>query len=448
LLSSVTQPTCSDANGSFTITNYDVANTYVVTPSIGVTIVGDTVTAPEGTYTVTATLGTCTSADSASAVIDAQPATPVVPLLSSVTQPTCSEANGSFTITNYDVANTYVVTPSTGVTIVGDTVTAPEGTYTVTSGNGTCTSVSSIAIVVNSQPVVPSATVLAITQPDCTDLTGTIEVTSPLGIDLEYSIDGIAYQSNPLFVGVASGSYAVFVRNSSDTTCTSTGTNAFINLWANADCDGDGNPNGTDPHPLVATALDNEFEAAVRDTTTFDIIDNDDFLVGNISISTIGGTAQGSISYNTSTGEISYTPLDSEVGTTVTIEYLVCNTLTGVCDNAIITITVLNYSFEPLVHNAFSPNSGDVINDRFVIEGIEFYQNNTVEIYNRWGVLVYEVTGYDNKDKSFKGVSEGRVTISRGSDLPDGTYYYILRYVDLNGVPREKASYLYVNRER
>jgi hypothetical protein len=33
------------------------------------------------------------------------------------------------------------------------------------------------------------------------------------------------------------------------------------------------------------------------------------------------------------------------------------------------------------------------------------YPENTVEIYNRWGVLVFETTGYNNVTNAFNGIS-------------------------------------------
>ena len=42
---------------------------------------------------------------------------------------------------------------------------------------------------------------------------GTIEVTSPLNNEYEYSIDGVNFQSSPLFTGVMEGDYTVTVRN-------------------------------------------------------------------------------------------------------------------------------------------------------------------------------------------------------------------------------------------
>lgn len=69
------QPTCSVATGSFVITNYNSEYTYTISPSAGVTRSGNTVTVPSGTYSVTATLGDCTSDASNYLTINAQPST-------------------------------------------------------------------------------------------------------------------------------------------------------------------------------------------------------------------------------------------------------------------------------------------------------------------------------------------------------------------------------------
>ncbi|WP_035672729.1 gliding motility-associated C-terminal domain-containing protein [Flavobacterium sp. 83] len=105
-----------------------------------------------------------------------------------------------------------------------------------------------------------------------------------------------------------------------------------------------------------------------------------------------------------------------------------------------------------VVHNAFSPN-GDGINEVFVIDNIDdtnCYPDNTVEIYNRWGVLVFDTQGYNNTTKAFKGFSEGRSTISQSSGLPSGTYFYILNYTSTDGNGKiqtnKKDGYLYLTK--
>ncbi len=67
------------------------------------------------------------------------------------------------------------------------------------------------------------------------------------------------------------------------------------------------------------------------------------------------------------------------------------------------------------VPNAFSPNK-DGINDIWEIQYLESYPGCTVEVYNRFGQLVFQSTGYDRPwDGTYKGTA-----------LPVGTYYWII----------------------
>jgi gliding motility-associated-like protein len=95
------------------------------------------------------------------------------------------------------------------------------------------------------------------------------------------------------------------------------------------------------------------------------------------------------------------------------------------------------------IYNSISPN-GDGVNDELIIRNIDFYPNNTLEIYNRWGVLVYQADGYGQKDVLFKGLSDGRTTMNRNEELPEGTYFYTLMYVNSKGIQRQKAGYLFI----
>ncbi|MBL0735617.1 gliding motility-associated C-terminal domain-containing protein [Flavobacterium sp. GN10] len=97
------------------------------------------------------------------------------------------------------------------------------------------------------------------------------------------------------------------------------------------------------------------------------------------------------------------------------------------------------------VMNAFSPN-GDDKNARFYIRGIECYPDNTVEIYNRWGVLVFNIDQYNNNDRVFVGYSNGRSTIKQTDGLPVGTYFYILKYKDSAQKSHQESGYLYLNK--
>src|SRR5690606_22911518 len=97
------------------------------------------------------------------------------------------------------------------------------------------------------------------------------------------------------------------------------------------------------------------------------------------------------------------------------------------------------------VHNALSPNN-DGMNDFLNIKGIECYPDNTVQIYNRWGVLVFELDGYESGAKVFQGFSDGRTTINRKEALPSGTYIYVLHINDSAETTITKKGYLNINR--
>jgi hypothetical protein len=141
-----TAATCSAA-GSATVSNYIASLTYTFTPSGPTVTTGGVITgATAGTaYTITAGNGSCTSAASASFTNAAQLVTPAVPTVTT-TAATCSAA-GTTTVSNYNAALTYTITPSGPTVTTGGLITgATAGTaYTVTAGNGSCTSAASVS---------------------------------------------------------------------------------------------------------------------------------------------------------------------------------------------------------------------------------------------------------------------------------------------------------------
>ncbi|MCF8716152.1 tandem-95 repeat protein [Joostella atrarenae] len=95
------------------------------------------------------------------------------------------------------------------------------------------------------------------------------------------------------------------------------------------------------------------------------------------------------------------------------------------------------------VHQLITAN-GDGRNDELKIYGIEDYPDNTVKIFNRWGVLVYETEGYGQSSNTFRGYSEGRVTVGQRNKLPVGTYYYTIEYIK-EETRKSMAGYIYLN---
>lgn len=96
--------------------------------------------------------------------------------------------------------------------------------------------------------------------------------------------------------------------------------------------------------------------------------------------------------------------------------------------NSVVDTFTIGISYEGdckiKIYSGFSPN-GDGVNDNWIIDGIEYYPNNSVFIFNRWGDKLWETTGYNNQDKVWNGYSQ--IT---GELLVNGTYYYIVNVED------------------
>lgn len=98
------------------------------------------------------------------------------------------------------------------------------------------------------------------------------------------------------------------------------------------------------------------------------------------------------------------------------------------------------------IFTGITPN-GDGINDFFRIRGIESFPDNSLKIYNRWGVLVYEADQYGEGNNLFSGTSFGRATVAEDRELPTGTYFYILTFSSDNPGKENYSGYLYINRD-
>ena len=108
---------------------------------------------------------------------------------------------------------------------------------------------------------------------------------------------------------------------------------------------------------------------------------------------------------------------------------------------------IISESSELIITNlvtpsAFSPDA-DGINDLWTIRGglNENYPNNKIVIFNRWGIKVYESKGYQN---DWDGTYNNNMSTTSSSNLPVGTYFYVL---DLNGDGSDvRKGYVYITR--
>jgi len=189
---------------------------------------------------------------------------------------------------------------------------------------------------------------------------------------------------------------------------------------------------------VVPIAADDRVETARNTPVTINVLANDTpngATTPNVVTAPLNGTA-----VVNPDGTIEYTPNTGFVGSDRLV-YTLCNA--GGCATATVNIEVTN---KLIVYNGISVNGSDK-NNHFHIAGIEAYPDNTVRIYNRWGVKVWETQSYDNVRNVFKGISNGRVTVEAADKLPQGTYYYIIEYVDENNQKQTMVGWLYLKKD-
>lgn len=99
-----------------------------------------------------------------------------------------------------------------------------------------------------------------------------------------------------------------------------------------------------------------------------------------------------------------------------TTYYLTVTSPAGCISTDSVIVTVLPKIVFP---DGITPN-GDGVNDVWIIDFIEEFPNNVVEIYNRWGELLFHADGYK---QDWDGTYNGK-------PLPVGTYYFVIELND------------------
>lgn len=103
-----------------------------------------------------------------------------------------------------------------------------------------------------------------------------------------------------------------------------------------------------------------------------------------------------------------------------------------------------------LIPDGFSPN-GDGIGDRFYIRCIDEYPNANIQVFNRYGQLLYQKDNYGNtgvwgETAAFWDGRPNKGIKPFNSILPSGTYFYVFNPGD-GSKPATGSIYLNTNRE-
>ncbi len=247
----------------------------------------------------------------------------------------------------------------------------------------TSTDASDVITITTTDPVSP---VLSAPATICEGSTTSITATVQSGSSLTWLLDGVVQSTGTTTTQTISsishnGVWQVIENNGVCPVDTSSGVTAVVNAV-----------------PVVDAGSDHTIQ--LGETITID---------GTSNVTPV------SWSVDVSTSSFNNTSAVDPIFTAVEGGYHV---ITITADNGTCSATASATIFveQPLIiPNAFSPN-GDGQNDEWVIEGLESYPGATLEVYNRWGSLVYKSTGDINWWTGMRN----------GQPMPVHTYYYIL----------------------
>ncbi len=374
------------AGGTWSSSNSLVATVDVSTGVVNALTAG---TSTWMTYTVLGTDG-CLGSD-ATATVDITVISALAPVIATVIQPDCSVSTGSVDLTGLPSTGAWTVTVSPGGSTINGTAgitTATfeglleSGTYTFTVTNSSnCTSVASAPVVIDAQPIIPPAPVGSFNQDFCSALAQTIGDINVTGTSIQWydaATAGTLLNSSDLLIDGAHY-YA-------------TQTVGLCESVTSLD---------------VVVHLDSLQLNLISTVTPTCNVTN-----GSISVQALNG--MGDYSYTWSTGATStfLSGIGEGTYTVIVTDSLLCS------DELIITIDCKTN----LIPEIITAN-GNGKNDAWVLN---LAPNVSVQIFNRWGSLIYSALPYldDWNGQSNEGVSLGN------EFLPSGTYFYIIDYKD------------------
>src|SRR6187401_1172315 len=209
-----------------------------------------------------------------------------------------------------------------------------------------------------------------VSQPDCFGHNqGSITVMQTGGVlPIRYSIDGINFQSSPVFIGLNSGTYTVTAIDANDCDVQEI-------IWINVPL-------------MVHVDIGADHIILPGDTVILEAIVN----VPYDSLSSI--TWSGLINPNCPTC------LTQPVAPIITTAYSISVSNSQGCSDQDSVVVFIQKSIDIYIPNVFSPN-GDGINDRLVISAAsEVEEIESMEIFDRWGNLVFVAKNFQPNDAS------------------------------------------------
>lgn len=130
-------------------------------------------------------------------------------------------------------------------------------------------------------------------------------------------------------------------------------------------------------------------------------------------------TATGGDSFKWSTGQTTQSITVKPTSNTV-YSVVVTSTCGGATASDAVEVKV---QCDIVIPNVITPN-GDKVNDLYAISGLDSYPGSSIEIFDRWGLVVYRSDDYRN---DWDGTD-----YTSNKEVSDGVYYYILSLANSN----------------
>lgn len=325
--------------------------------------------------------------------------------------------------------DTIMLCNTSSLVLSADAITSGSGVWTVSSGQGSFNNEFANQTGLNNIGIGTNVYVWTVSSVNCGTLMDSVVVmNTPLDLPastqdtiITCAQSGIILQANSPLYGMGTwttnaGAIIASV-NSSNTTAqlTSSGWQYFVWSISNPGC-----PTTTDTLKVLGNLA-----PTIYTQDTIICLDNDEVVLngepeGN-GITTQWSVIYGNSQLQTDTGPTT-TVFNLELGANIivyTSNYPGCPTV----GDTVTIIGNLCEGFELIFPTVITPNF-DGKNDLFVIGNLEkLYPECHVVIFNRWGSVVYESTGYEDPwDGTYKE-----------EPLPMGTYYYNIELNDAEG---------------
>lgn len=403
-----------------------------------------------GTYVVNVQDGNGCITNSSNLTINEPSA---IAISNATTNATCGNNDGSIILTATGGTGSlqYSIDGGSSFQSGGSFLSIPAGIYSIVveDANG-CQSSSTVTIVNTDGPIISD---IEIIDESCFGLNdGSIEVFASGAAPLTYSFNSGVFQNSSVLSGIT-GTITIDIQDGNGCILSSSAvvdSAAAINLnnsSLDASC---GNDNGS--ATVIATGgtgsysyqwNDNQFQTnnvainlaagsyqvivtddnGCMDSTTA-IINSSSTMIVNVDVTheSCPGEEDGIIATSVTGGQTPYAYSWSNGDSTAVIENLSVGDYTLTVSDADACIVTLIIPIEneggDCIHipTAISPN-GDGANDTWVIGGLEDYPEAVIEIYNRWGSLLYTASNYQN---DWDGTYEGE-------NVSAGVYYYVIK---------------------